>query len=79
MTFRTVEKKNFPPFIDNLIRAMEVVGVREKAEGKYEFAPLETASRPAPGLRRDDPFPEKIPSPPAGNAAEIQNRQAGAL
>jgi ferredoxin len=45
MTFRTIEKKNFSPFIDSLIKAMEVVGVREKAEGKYEFAPLETASQ----------------------------------
>jgi len=45
MTFRTIEKKNFPPFIDNLIKAMEVVGVREKAEGKYEFAALGSASQ----------------------------------
>jgi ferredoxin len=45
MTFRTVEKKNFPPFTENLIRAMEVVGVREKVEGKYEFAPLESSSQ----------------------------------
>jgi ferredoxin len=45
MTFRTVEKKNFPPFIENLIQAMEVVGVREKVEGKYEFAPLESSSQ----------------------------------
>ncbi len=44
MTFRNIEKKNFPPFIDNLIKAMEVVGVREKVEGKYEFAPLDSAS-----------------------------------
>src|SRR5271157_173587 len=45
MTFRTIEKKNFSPFIDSLIKAMEVVGVREKVEGKYEFAPLEAASQ----------------------------------
>jgi len=45
MTFRTIEKKNFPPFIDNLIKVMQVVGVREKVEGKYEFAPLEAASQ----------------------------------
>ena len=45
MTFRNIEKKNFPPFIDNLIKAMEVVGVREKVEGKYEFAPLDSASQ----------------------------------
>ena len=45
MTFRTIEKKNFPPFVDNLIKAMEVVGVREKVEGKYEFAPLDSASQ----------------------------------
>jgi len=44
MTFRNIEKKNFSPFIDNLIKAMEVVGVREKVEGKYEFAPLDSAS-----------------------------------
>ena len=45
MTFRNIEKKNFPPFIDNLIKAMEVVGVREKVEGKFEFAPLDSASQ----------------------------------
>jgi sulfhydrogenase subunit beta (sulfur reductase) len=45
MTFRTIEKKNLPPFIGNLIQAMEVVGVREKGEGKYEFAPLESPSQ----------------------------------
>ena len=45
MTFRTIEKKNFSPFIENLIQAMEVVGVREKVEGKYEFAPLESPSQ----------------------------------
>ncbi len=45
MTFRTIEKKNLPPFIDRLIKAMEVVGVREKVEGKYEFAPLDSASQ----------------------------------
>jgi ferredoxin len=45
MTLRTIEKKDFPPFIDNLIKAMEVVGVREKVEGKYEFAPLDSASQ----------------------------------
>ncbi len=43
MTFRTIEKKNFSTFIDRLIQAMEVVGVREKVKGKYEFAPLETS------------------------------------
>jgi sulfhydrogenase subunit beta (sulfur reductase) len=45
MTFRTIEKKNFSPFIENLIQAMEVVGVREKVEGKYEFTPLESPSQ----------------------------------
>jgi ferredoxin len=45
MTFRTLEKKNLSPFIGNLMRAMEVVGVREKGEGKYEFAPLESPSQ----------------------------------
>ncbi len=45
MTFRTIQKKDFPPFIDSLIRSMEVVGVREKVEGKYEFAPLDSASQ----------------------------------
>ncbi|MBI5969341.1 MAG: 4Fe-4S dicluster domain-containing protein [Deltaproteobacteria bacterium] len=45
MTFRTLEKKNFPLFIENLMGAMEVVGVRERIEGKYEFAPLESPSQ----------------------------------
>lgn len=45
MTFRTLAKKNFLPFIDSLSQAMEVVGVREKVEGKYEFAPLESSSQ----------------------------------
>jgi sulfhydrogenase subunit beta (sulfur reductase) len=45
MTFRTIQKKDLPPFIDRLIGAMEVVGVREKLEGKYEFAPLDSASQ----------------------------------
>lgn len=45
MIFRTITMKNFPPFIDNLIKAMEVVGVREKVEGKYEFAPLESSAQ----------------------------------
>ncbi|MDO9210602.1 MAG: 4Fe-4S dicluster domain-containing protein [Deltaproteobacteria bacterium] len=45
MTFRTIEKKNFPPFIEKLMPAMEVVGVREKVEGKYEFALLESPSQ----------------------------------
>ncbi len=45
MTFLTMEKQIFPPFIDNLIKAMEVVGVREKVEGKYEFAPLESSAQ----------------------------------
>ncbi len=45
MTFRTIQKKDLPPFIDRLIQAMEVVGVREKVEGKYEFAPLESSSQ----------------------------------
>ncbi len=40
MTFRTIQKKDLLPFIDRLIQAMEVGGVREKVEGKYEFAPL---------------------------------------
>ncbi len=42
MTFQTIEKKNFPPFIENLIRTMEVVGVQEKTGGKYEYAPLKS-------------------------------------
>lgn len=45
MTFRTLAKKNFLPFIDSLSQAMEVVGVREKMEGKYEFASLESSSQ----------------------------------
>jgi len=45
MTYRTMEKKNFPFFIENLIRVMEVVGVREKIETKYEFAPLASPSQ----------------------------------
>jgi|GEM_PF-2645139 len=45
MTFRTIQKKDLPPFIDHLIQTMEVVGVREKVEGKYEFAPLESSSQ----------------------------------
>jgi len=45
MTFRTMEKKNFPTFIESLMKAMEVVGAQEKVEGKYEFAPLESASQ----------------------------------
>ncbi len=45
MTFRTMKKKDFPPFIDGLIKSMEVVGVREKVEGKYEFAPLDSSSQ----------------------------------
>lgn len=45
MIFRTITMKNFPPFIDNLIKALEVVGVREKMEGKYEFAPLESSAQ----------------------------------
>ncbi|MBM4329973.1 MAG: Ni/Fe hydrogenase subunit beta [Deltaproteobacteria bacterium] len=45
MTLRTIEKKNFPPFMANLMKAMEVVGVQEKVEGKYEFAPLESPAQ----------------------------------
>lgn len=45
MTFRTIGKKDLPPFIDRLIQGMEVAGVREKVEGKYEFAPLESSSQ----------------------------------
>ena len=45
MTFRTIQKKDLPPFIDRLIQTLEVVGVREKVEGKYEFAPLESSSQ----------------------------------
>jgi len=45
MTFRTIEKKNFPTFMESLIQAMEVVGVREKVEGKYEFAPLASSAQ----------------------------------
>ncbi len=45
MTFRTMKKKDLPPFIDSLIQSMEVVGVREKVEGKYEFALLDSASQ----------------------------------
>ncbi len=42
MTLQTIEKKNFPPFMENLIGTMEVVGVQEKTKGKYEFAPLDS-------------------------------------
>jgi ferredoxin len=45
MTFRTIEKKDFSSFIDRLIQEMEVVGVREKIQGKYEFAPLESSGQ----------------------------------
>jgi sulfhydrogenase subunit beta (sulfur reductase) len=45
MTFRTIQKKDLLSFIDHLIQAMEVVGVREKSEGKYEFAPLDSSSQ----------------------------------
>ena len=45
MTFRTIQKKDLPPFVYRLIQAMEVVGVREKVEGKYEFVPLESSSQ----------------------------------
>jgi ferredoxin len=45
MTFQTIEKKNFASFIENLAKTLEVVGVREKVEGKYEFAPLESPSQ----------------------------------
>ena len=45
MTLRTIEKQNFPSFIDRMIQSMEVVGVREAVEGKYEFARLETSSQ----------------------------------
>ncbi len=45
MIFRTIAKKDFPPFIDHLIQAMEVAGVREKVPGKYEFAPLDSSSQ----------------------------------
>ncbi len=44
MSFFTIEKKNFPPFLDNLIKAMDVVGVKEKIPGKFEYAPLEDSS-----------------------------------
>jgi len=45
MTLGTIEKKIFPSFIESLIREREVVGVQEKVEGKYEFAPLESATQ----------------------------------
>ena len=45
MSFRTIQKQDLPPFIDRLIQVMEVVGVREKVEGKYEFAPLDSAAQ----------------------------------
>src|SRR4030067_95052 len=45
MIFRTIQKSDLPSFIDRLIQDMEVVGVREKVEGKYEFAPLESSSQ----------------------------------
>ena len=45
MTLLTIEKKNFSSFIDKMMPAMEVVGVREPVEGKYEFARLESSSQ----------------------------------
>jgi hypothetical protein len=45
MTFRTIQKKDLLSFIDHLIQSMGVVGVREKSEGKYEFAPLDSSSQ----------------------------------
>ena len=75
MTFRTIEKKDLPSFIDRLIQAMEVVGVREKVEGKYEFAPLESSSQ----LRLDYDVtllsPEEIPSPLPGDPVAVQDRR----
>jgi sulfhydrogenase subunit beta (sulfur reductase) len=45
MILLTIAKKNFSSFIDKMMPAMEVVGVREPVEGKYEFAPLESSSQ----------------------------------
>lgn len=42
MTLQTLEKENLQAFLKNLMSSMEVVGVKEKLEGKYEFAPLES-------------------------------------
>jgi len=45
MYFCAIEKQDVPPFIGNLARSIDVVGVQEKATGKFEFAPLEDVSR----------------------------------
>jgi len=72
MTFRTVEKKNFPPFIDSLIQATEVVGVREKVEGKYEFAPLESSSQLALDYDVTLLSPKKFLFPPLETLMKFQ-------
>ena len=64
MTLRTVEKKNFPPFIEHLLGAMEVVGVQEILPGKYAFAPLEAASQLCLDYDVALPSPKKYLLPP---------------
>jgi hypothetical protein len=73
MTFRTIEKKNFPPFIEKLMPAMEVVGVREKVEGKYEFALLESPSQLCLDYDVTLLSPKKILPAPPGDFVKVQD------
>ncbi|MBI4495768.1 MAG: 4Fe-4S dicluster domain-containing protein [Deltaproteobacteria bacterium] len=45
MTQRVIEKSDLPLFLEDLMAVMEVVGVQEKVEGKYDFAPLESPAQ----------------------------------
>ncbi len=42
MSLFVLEKRDLLPFLENIMSSMEVVGVREKVAGKYEFALLDS-------------------------------------
>ncbi|MDI6726950.1 MAG: 4Fe-4S dicluster domain-containing protein [Smithellaceae bacterium] len=45
MYFCAIEKQDLPPFIGSLARSIDLVGVQEKAAGKFAYAPLDDPSR----------------------------------
>lgn len=45
MSLQILEKKDLLPFLENLMSSMEVVGVKEKVAGKYEFAVLDSPTQ----------------------------------
>lgn len=45
MRLESLKKNDLLPFLENLMNSMEVVGVKEKVSGKYEFAVLESPAQ----------------------------------